>query len=495
MTGEFDPTPASNRIPEGRSVVVVSDLHLGGGEDPETVQRFCNFLDYIRTDFPSCRVECHTGDGFPDSCPATGRTLLPPARIILLGDILEIWDSRNIDRNSAFLDALFPILKLRDMDCEVIYVTGNHDEDVSEIVASIENILSPVNNRSGKTDSCFWKSQFELIYEPGMDGEMKVEGVGIQWNPGTSGKLEIRPRHYAPPGNDPEKRGIEIGGTHYAFVHGQQFDRHQITYTISKVIGNRFDPVDFLQDLACNSASRQIGIVAIAVNVIVTFVLAWFLCSNPEIAVPPLVGFWFGLSLIALFVYGTGLFLIKDRVNNPSSVLVAVMCAALAVCAIVSVIFLRFFELFLLAFFISLFLSITTAFPRLFAYLKRKGYNLVTSKSKSSDEIVDEKLFKDKNYRYGAEVLVFGHTHNPDFGVSNAHGKNTLLINSGTWVRDMKNIGMDTCDSFVYIDSDGACSLRWVDQPQKGMGHIECFCRKKDNLPVCHLQNFLRGEP
>lgn len=124
------------KLPDDRSIIVVSDLHLGGMEDPGTGERFTRFLKYLSTDFISVPVICQSGNTTKTDEPARNKRLFPPEKIILLGDILELWDSRNQDRNCSFLDAFLPFLTMRDMDCDVIYVTGNHDEDVAEFIES-----------------------------------------------------------------------------------------------------------------------------------------------------------------------------------------------------------------------------------------------------------------------------------------------------------------------------------------------------------------------
>ena len=40
------------------------------------------------------------------------------------------------DRNRSNLDVIFPLLKMQKMDCDVIWVTGNHDEDTAELIES-----------------------------------------------------------------------------------------------------------------------------------------------------------------------------------------------------------------------------------------------------------------------------------------------------------------------------------------------------------------------
>jgi UDP-2,3-diacylglucosamine pyrophosphatase LpxH len=56
--------------------------------------------------------------------------LEPPEKIILLGDILELWDAsaKSIDASTRYVIQL-----LSDLNCEKIYVLGNHDYDLLDI--------------------------------------------------------------------------------------------------------------------------------------------------------------------------------------------------------------------------------------------------------------------------------------------------------------------------------------------------------------------------
>ena len=46
-----------------------------------------------------------------------------------MGDVLDLWNPRLQDRNYAFLDGLIFFLKLQKIQSDIIYITGNHDED------------------------------------------------------------------------------------------------------------------------------------------------------------------------------------------------------------------------------------------------------------------------------------------------------------------------------------------------------------------------------
>jgi hypothetical protein len=91
---------------------------------------------------------------------------------------------------------------------------------------------------------------------------------------------------------------------------------------------------------------------------------------------------------------------------------------------------------------------------------------------------VYEDALKSEKYTYNAEVLIFGHTHisgtypNTEDDIvllgSRFHGKPTLLINTGAWVRN--EYGIDDC--FAYIDCSGVALMKWNDSTK------EILCKK-----------------
>ncbi|MDD1728843.1 MAG: hypothetical protein LUQ50_07220, partial [Methanospirillum sp.] len=78
----MDPGDFTEKIPDDRSILVVSDVHLGGVEGPETINRMLNFLDKIESG--TAKVVCHPEE-HKDGSPPVTKTLLPPTKIILLG--------------------------------------------------------------------------------------------------------------------------------------------------------------------------------------------------------------------------------------------------------------------------------------------------------------------------------------------------------------------------------------------------------------------------
>jgi hypothetical protein len=50
-----------------------------------------------------------------------------------LGDVLELWDPEDWDRDNVIKDSIRPFSQLFDINCEKIYVVGNHDEFLGEL--------------------------------------------------------------------------------------------------------------------------------------------------------------------------------------------------------------------------------------------------------------------------------------------------------------------------------------------------------------------------
>jgi UDP-2,3-diacylglucosamine pyrophosphatase LpxH len=471
-------------LPEGRSIIVVSDLHLGGREDTGTSQRFCRFLDHLTTGSPVVSDLC-TREGSVRS-----KQLLPPETFILLGDILEVWDSRNSDRNCAFVNGILPLLKLRDMDCDVVYVTGNHDEDVAEIVESYDVMRKQDKENqekaqaetpgpepgAGDRSGCS-PEDFGILHSKDKAGRKRPESFKMRWR--GSRCLEISPRHFPAPRLEGGDLGLKAGEASYAFIHGHQFDKEQIPYTLSRGLGGRLDPVDFIQDLASISVTKKMGLLFPVLNVMLFICLAW-LYSRPDYApVAAGLGILTGIVLFFLFLGGVFQFGVKYR-DYPSSLSLAGASAVGAIVMAGVLVAGYYQQLFLLLIVASLLALGFFSIPVIFAYVKRGAYNTMSGvKGKSPTELVRDKDFDPKKYEYKAEVLVFGHTHYADFESSLKPETVRLLVNAGSWVCVDANRKTGDFDTFVYIDKSGVCCLRWNDS----LGRIECFCKEKGSPP------------
>jgi len=180
------------------SYIIISDVHLGGKCNHK---EFCEFLDWVQgLANQSKTIKCKEKD----------ISIKNPDKIILLGDILELWNPRDGDRDYVIKDCMRPFTMLCGIACDKIYVVGNHDDSLSELDTKI-------------------------------DYEILPNGT----------KFDIYNRHY--PEKD-EKTGIasglKIGDRSYFFLHGHQFDKEQaILAYVSNLIGQSWDPIGWFQDL------------------------------------------------------------------------------------------------------------------------------------------------------------------------------------------------------------------------------------------------------
>ena len=464
--------PGETPVDPVKSVIVVSDLHLGGNEDPGTSARFSRFLDRIAQ------------LGTKPAADERSR-LLPPQKIILLGDILELWDPRDQDRDNVLLDAIVPFAKLGNLGCELVYVTGNHDEDVGDLLCSRE--------------------------KQGLPDLIPLLGQA---------NLHIFRRSYIPDNNN----GLDVGGVRYAFLHGHQFDPEQITNTISSCLDVRFDPVDFLEDLANNNAAKEIPS---WVNWTMFFTWVFLLVLNGfAVRLITAVTAIFWLVVLCMFLWGCYLFAVRfrDEISSRIIALVSfigfVAVASLLVAGIwVPGIYPGLFSAILVLY--SLFVAVISL-PRLISYGKRSFYNSFKPQDLTIGQMVQEdakRAFLKRGLRYirpekfslAADVVVFGHTHCadvyfytiPDRFKNLAHpgtGKHYFLFNTGCWLREgaqgaqgpgvilfdllgrakefliRKNLvhrrpapPESPCshhpDTFMYIDLEGIRRMEWHDDP------------------------------
>lgn len=156
-------------------VYAIGDTHLGlrewgadgHREQPLIVAEFFRWLGALPEEgYP---LATWNGQG------VSTRVLRRPDRLILLGDILELWEAEN---QAILLSAITVGSALARVPCEKIYVLGNHD-----------NILEAVTG----------------VYPLGAED---IEVIGGAYPAGDKG--EIRP--------------LRIGNRNYIFIHGHQFD-------------------------------------------------------------------------------------------------------------------------------------------------------------------------------------------------------------------------------------------------------------------------------
>lgn len=161
--------------------IVVSDVHLG--DESSNHDDFSKFIDWIAA------LEKNGGRSIKSGEKEI--ILSPPEKLILLGDILELWSPQGNDMKFTVQRAFEPFGKLVGLECEKIFVLGNHDEDISEYLDI------KLNDGSGVKENTFKvKSNFTVIN-----------------------------RHYPEDPHDETKGFLHIGNDKYFFIHGQQFDR------------------------------------------------------------------------------------------------------------------------------------------------------------------------------------------------------------------------------------------------------------------------------
>lgn len=170
------------------SVFVISDTHLGLRDgvscEPEKLGQFLNWLIHLKNcDLRKNDAKISLGPYDPKGRKRVDKFLKPPDRLILLGDILELWEAtdREVELSSR------PIFNLLErLDCEKIYVLGNHDYDL-----------------------------------------LKMSGV----YPSGEQQLNIITEYYPSQNDEQGKSGLQkastlkMGDRDYLFLHGYQFDK------------------------------------------------------------------------------------------------------------------------------------------------------------------------------------------------------------------------------------------------------------------------------
>lgn len=178
-----------------QAYIIISDVHLGNAECNQ--KEFCYFLEWVRDLANQPKII---------KCKDKEVTIKNPDKIILLGDILDLWNPKNGDRYNIIKDSMRPFSLLSNINCDKIYVVGNHDDSLD-----------------------------------GLEGKVDCETL----NNGT--KFDIYNRHY--PKKDKKSgiaSGIKIGNRSYFFLHGHQFDREQ---AIVKHVSKLWNPINWFQDL------------------------------------------------------------------------------------------------------------------------------------------------------------------------------------------------------------------------------------------------------
>jgi UDP-2,3-diacylglucosamine pyrophosphatase LpxH len=443
MNQDSPPSPPATATEE--SIIIVSDVHLGGKGAHH--DKFCEFLNWIKN-FPqrSSGVQCKMEGDLQTS--ELEIDFVPPTKLILLGDIIDLWDPEDQDRNNVIRRSLKPLSILHTLTCEKVYVTGNHDADV---------------------------------------GEMFGDKNSFSWGDGYS--FSIYSRHYPEPDTSQVHHGLAVNQTNYTFLHGHQFDGEQIPYIISEILREPFDPIDTLMDLANMSVSKILRIrsdILIACLWILFLILAFVtfpyqaVVQNAAVIIIYLTvsgallrkypdarrvlgerkpKWWeraliegiFIVPFIALIACFAAFILWPGAIPSPASLLLFPTAAIFTIFAAVIVL------------------------PRLIGFIQRGVYSGFKSRDKTVEEVLNDG-FVDERDTIKSEVIVFGHTHRagykfrkfaPGSGPSpGAKSPVKLFVNTGCWVDtgDTRPV-----DIFVYLNRTGLYLLEW-----KGPQEINC---------------------
>ncbi|MGQ9720352.1 MAG: hypothetical protein ACUVXA_03410 [Candidatus Jordarchaeum sp.] len=230
------------------SFFVISDTHLGlvpGPEEkskgvicePDKVGQFVNWLIRLRNGEKTMIKLGPWGNGRKE------KVLKPPEKLILNGDILELWDAtdRAIDYSSRPIFDLFQRLK-----CEKIYILGNHDYDLQPLTGAYP---------SGEQTMSIVKELYPSQSEEGKkDGDKKVIT-------------------------------LKKGDRDYLFLHGYQFDRIFRFHPWKLLPGVRSGALAFGRYGDLFIGLLFLGIIAVVLNSI-------FIQWNPLSFLGFNIGFW-----------------------------------------------------------------------------------------------------------------------------------------------------------------------------------------------------------
>jgi UDP-2,3-diacylglucosamine pyrophosphatase LpxH len=422
------------------SIIVVSDIHLGGKGAHH--DKFCEFLTWIKG-FPQRSLKIRCKEGGDIQSRELNIEFTPLTKLILLGDIVDLWDPEDQDRNNVISNSLKPLSILHTLQCDKIYVTGNHDDDVGDMFQNKKN---------------------------------------FSWGEGSH--FRIYPRHYP----EPIESGLSVDKTRYTFLHGHQFDGEQIPYIISEIVEEPFDPIDTLTDLANMSVSKILKIPSdfLIAGLWVVFLVMMYgkflyqdFIENVAVAILSTI-----VALALLRCYPKAEEILGDRKPRwweralIKGIFLVPSIALIAYCA--AFVTLRGSIPSLATLLLPLFTAILTIFtvvivlPRLIGFVQRSVYNVFKSRDKTVEEVLKDGFVEDRDTLM-AEVIIFGHTHRAGYMFKKFERKSTasgqssskLFVNTGCWVDTEDERPVDT---FVYLDKTGLYLLEW-----EGAQKINCL--------------------
>ncbi|MFZ2410236.1 MAG: hypothetical protein WAW23_01565 [Candidatus Methanoperedens sp.] len=415
--------------------IVVSDVHLGS--DSCNQSEFCDFLEWVHglNNQPE-KVNYKYSDGKDSEV-----TIIKPEKMVLLGDILELWDPKDGNRDNVIMKSTKPFSILSQADFEKVYVVGNHDDSLGELEDYVNFVTLPNGTKFEVHDSHY----------PEAD---KQTGIPRGFNAGK-------------------------GNRTYFFLHGQQFDKEQdVLRKVSRFIGESWDPIAWFQSLFNITYTKKHWMENLIAFLILFFggmygleklIISRFLdLMNVILFIVTIALLYFGLRYVwnlllnhylkykfftnliwgILVILGVYLGWSYYLLHQPSQFTYIVIWAAGT----------GFFAI--------------SSFPGVVVHLQRIVYDMIKSKDKTVEEIINSGYYKKDKDTIVADVVVFGHTHFAGSYGPNADIGNKTFINTGCWVGkdDVIKGKQRYANTFVYIDESGAYIMKW-----QGCGNIRCI--------------------
>jgi UDP-2,3-diacylglucosamine pyrophosphatase LpxH len=249
-------------------VLVISDTHFGF--EDETTQRFQRFMIYLTDSVQSGHMIIKksrepTELVLPQEL--CGESLDLPHKIILLGDIPDLWISRDSNTMRPYQQGFNPINSLIALKRDIIYLVGNHDWIMEHY-----------------SDDKPYQLPDRALFTVYRDGYPKLAADG-RW------------------------KGERIGNRTYLFLHGHQFDpifRHRSVLRFGDFMGFSSATAGGLRWFLVLGGVvffLTLGIIFSPLSVnwlpsLLTSLAAWRLLQNPAFAVIALLVGWFVAAIV-----------------------------------------------------------------------------------------------------------------------------------------------------------------------------------------------------
>jgi UDP-2,3-diacylglucosamine pyrophosphatase LpxH len=364
-------------------IIAVSDIHFGyGGSNWVQFERF---LDILKKGELTARLHDKTSLQIKDI-----------DKIILVGDIFDIWDPQDDKRMNILLSSITSLKKLLELNTEIIYVTGNHDEEME-----------------------MYKDERYL------KGKMKFLGSYRE-------KKKVN-----------NSSGITTGYS-YCFMHGHQFDK------VFRYIGNFWRIPGLMASL--DTLWQRVPIIRTPCIYGFPFIVALIPFDKYILDVYTSTFPYFLLALswiVAIPAYWTRyqrpLYTLASRILKKIRAAFDKISRRIPSTGIVEG-------------------SETLQripFPKGLGEFLKNPSSFGTAKYKTITELVKRGYYKEEK-EPETDVVVFGHTHEPEHVIFYDDNLNIkkIFINTGSWVINKNNLY-----TLAYIDTDKCENylLKWDD--------------------------------